>query len=190
VQPPIIRTARLVLRPLTIEDAEVLFNYRSDERVFRYQSWRPVDCSEAEQFIQTFSQGNFGVANTWFQLGLYFQDTLGLIGDLGLHFLDEAHQAVEIGFTIAPEFQRQGFAYEAVREIFHYVFSILDKHRVTASVDPRNLASIALLERLGMRKEALFRQSLLCRGEWVDDAVYAILRSEWASKPSGNPPLT
>jgi RimJ/RimL family protein N-acetyltransferase len=48
-----------------------------------------------------------------------------------------------------------------------------------ASVDPRNQPSVALLEKVGMRQEAHFRQSLFWRGEWVDDIVFAMLRSEW-----------
>jgi RimJ/RimL family protein N-acetyltransferase len=179
--PPRLQTDRLILRPLAIEDSDALFNYRSDERVFQYQSWRPVERIEAERFIQAFSQGDFGRANTWFQFGIYIQQTLELIGDLGLHFQDEKHRTVEIGFTIAPAFQRRGYAYEAVREILQYVFEILGKHRVTASVDPRNIASSSLLEKIGMRKEAHFRESLWCFGEWVDDVVYAILRDEWTS---------
>ena len=46
-------------------------------------------------------------------------------------------------------------------------------------MDPRNEPSVALLERVGMRKEAHFRKSLWFKGEWVDDMVLAILKSEW-----------
>ena len=53
----------------------------------------------------------------------------------------------------------------------------LGKHRVFASADPRNARSLALLERVGMRREAHFRESLWFKGEWVDDVVYAILES-------------
>jgi RimJ/RimL family protein N-acetyltransferase len=56
---------------------------------------------------------------------------------------------------------------------------MLDTHRVFASVDPRNTASMALFEHLGMRPEAHFRQSLWFKGDWVDDVVFAILKSEW-----------
>ena len=60
---------------------------------------------------------------------------------------------------------------------------MLRKHRVYASVDPRNKPSMALLERVGMRKEAYLRQSLFWKGEWVDDVIYALLRSEWPRPP-------
>ena len=179
--PPTLQTDRLVLKPLSIEDAGALFHYRSDERVFQYQSWQPTESTEAEQFIQEFSQGEFGAAQTWYQMGLYLKQSQELIGDIGLHFLEEQSQCVEIGFTVAPEFQRRGYAHEAVRGILTFLFDTLGKHRVTASTDPRNIASIALLEKLGLRKEAHLRESLHCRGEWVDDVVFAILQDEWIS---------
>jgi RimJ/RimL family protein N-acetyltransferase len=52
---------------------------------------------------------------------------------------------------------------------------------VHASVDPRNAACVALLQALGMRQEAHFRESLWLHGEWVDDAVFALLAWEWSS---------
>jgi RimJ/RimL family protein N-acetyltransferase len=63
--------------------------------------------------------------------------------------------------------------------LLDYLFTVLNKHRVFASVDPRNEASMALLRSVGMRQEAHFRQSLFWKGEWVDDVVLGLLRSEW-----------
>jgi RimJ/RimL family protein N-acetyltransferase len=60
-----------------------------------------------------------------------------------------------------------------------YLFNTLNKHRITGSVDPKNSDSIKLLERLNFRKEAHFKESLFINGEWVDDIVYGILKSEW-----------
>lgn len=60
-----------------------------------------------------------------------------------------------------------------------YLLGPVQKHRVFASVDPRNTRSLALLERVGMRQEAHFRESLWFKGEWVDDVVFAILAAEW-----------
>ena len=49
---------------------------------------------------------------------------------------------------------------------------------ITASIDPKNTDSIRMVERLGFKKKAHFRESLFIRGEWVDDAVYAILEKD------------
>ena len=73
----------------------------------------------------------------------------------------------------------KGYATEALRAMVDYLFANLGKHRIVASVDPRNTPSIRLIERLGFRKEAHFKESYYLRGEWVDDIIYAMLRTEW-----------
>lgn len=88
----------------------------------------------------------------------------------------------EIGFTLNWLQHGKGFAAEALTETLNFLFLELDKHRVTASIDPRNEKSIKLVERLGFRKEAHFRKSLLINNEWVDDLVYAMLKDDWLEK--------
>ena len=105
-----------------------------------------------------------------------------LVGDIGLHFLSDPPRQMEIGYTLSPEHRGKGYGTEAVRAAIDFCFRTLDKHRVHASVDPRNTASMALLERLGLRKEGHFRQSLWWKGQWVDNVIYAILASEWLDR--------
>ena len=81
--------------------------------------------------------------------------------------------------TLAPEFQRQGYAAEAFRALLSYLFGTMGKHRVFGSVDPANTASIALVRRVGMRQEAHLVKSLWFRGDWVDDVIFALLEEEW-----------
>jgi RimJ/RimL family protein N-acetyltransferase len=94
-----------------------------------------------------------------------------------VHFLQDGHQ-VEIGFALAPSSQGRGFAAEAVVAVLDLLFGQLGKHRVFASADPRNRSSLRLLQRVGMRQEAHFRESVLFKGTWADDTVFAVLRSE------------
>ncbi len=86
--------------------------------------------------------------------------------------------------TLAPEFQRQGYAGEAFRALLSYLFGTLGKHRVFGSVDPANTASIALLRRVGMRQEAHLVKSLWFRETWVDDVIFALLEEEWDAEMS------
>jgi RimJ/RimL family protein N-acetyltransferase len=102
-----------------------------------------------------------------------------LIGDLGVNLPADAGDSVEFGISIEPDRQGHGYADEAVRAVFDHLFGKLGRHRVHASVDPRNLACMALLRALGMRQEAHHRESLWLRGEWVDDAIFAMLDHEW-----------
>jgi RimJ/RimL family protein N-acetyltransferase len=88
----------------------------------------------------------------------------------------------EIGITIAPAFQGNGYATEALNAVLNLLFVQLGKHRVFASVDPCNLRSMALMKRLGLRQEAHFVRGLWFKDGWVDDVVFAMLDDEWRVK--------
>lgn len=170
-------TARLRLDALRPGDAAALFAYRADPAVSRYQGWRPASLDEAAGFIQRQQALVFDTPGNWFQFALRLRDSDELVGDLGLHFVDA--DTVEFGVTLAPAHQGRGLAAEAARAALARVFDDLKRHRACASVDPRNIACIALLERLGLRKEAHFRESWRDGDAWADDAVYAMLAREW-----------
>jgi RimJ/RimL family protein N-acetyltransferase len=174
-------TDRLRIGELTLADAPAFFNYRSLEEVTRFQSWLPDSIDDARAFIARHTSRPFDQIDSWYQLAIRSAATNELVGDLGVHFLPDGHQ-VEIGVTIAPAHQRQRYAASALTALFDHLFAVMNKHRVVASVDPRNDASMALMRRVGMRPEAHFRQSLLWKGEWVDDVVFGLLRSEWLAR--------
>ena len=117
------------------------------------------------------------IADTWFQFVIIDIIENDIIGDLGIHFLDD--EQVEIGCTLEKKQHRKGYATEALKTVMDYLFNELNKHRIIGSIDPQNISSIRLVESLGFRKEAHFKESLLIYGEWVDDVVYAILKKEW-----------
>ncbi len=128
-----------------------------------------------------------GIPDTWFQMGLHRRSDDLLIGDLGMHFIDDARQ-VEIGYTIAPDHQRQGYATEVLTATIATLFTDFGVHRIIASIDPRNLASAALLEKMCFRREAHFVRSIEIGGIWLDDCIYALLREEWiARNPDSDP---
>lgn len=173
-----IQTERLLLRPLTFLDADAFFRYRLLPEVCRFQSFQPKTRSEVESFLRANESARPNTPDAWRQLAICLRNGT-LIGDVGLHTLDEWQ--LELGYTLAPEHQGKGYATEAVAAVLRQAFSVWNKHRVTASVDPENQASIRLLERLGFRKEAHFRKSFRMNESWYDDCVYALLREDWAA---------
>ena len=169
-------TARLRIDALRPLDAAALFACRADPAVARYQGWCPVDVAAVRAFIDAQPQPP---VHGWFQRAIRLRADGTLIGDLGVNLPEAAADSVEFGISIAPARQGHGYASEALRAVFDHVFGQLGRHRVLASVDPRNLACMALLRGLGMRQEAHHRESLWLRGVWVDDAIFALLAREW-----------
>ena len=173
-----ITTERLKVRPLTRADAQEFFSYRSLPEVGLFQSWQPAKMNEVQAFLAKNESASLDTLDAWYQLAICLPDGQ-LIGDIGLHTLE--HRQLEIGYTLSPMFQGMGYAAEAVRAVVREAFTVWNKHRITASVDPENHASIRLLERLGFRKEAHHKKSYWMRGKWTDDCIYAMLQEEYGN---------
>ena len=171
-----IQTDRLLIRAIEMKDKEDFFHYRSMPQVYKYQTWKPRQIREIEEFIRKNAGVCPNTVNAWLQLAICLKEGR-MIGDIGIHFTED-HQ-IEIGYTLSPEHQGNGYAFEAVKVVINYAFLEWKKHRITASVDPENTQSIKLLEKLGFRKEAHFVKSFLMDGQWCDDYVYAMLEEDW-----------
>jgi len=172
-----ILTERLFIRKLEMNDAQNFLKYRSLPEVYEFQSFKPKNTKDIEGFFEMLSELP-NTRNTWFQLAVCVKYQNKLIGDIGIHFFEDDEQT-EIGYTLNPDFQGMGFAKEAVTAVIRYLFMVLGKHRIIASVDPDNEKSIKLLDKIGMRKEAHFRKSIKINGIWSDDCIYAILKEEY-----------
>jgi len=174
-----LHTERLFLRPMLKSDAEQVFSYRADSETNKYQGWIPKTIADVHSFIESRVSPILNIQGTWFQFVVLKTENNEIIGDVGLHFFDRENKQVELGCTIDKKYQKLGFATEAMSEVMHFLFLELNKHRIITSIDPRNVASINLGTKLGMRQEAHFKESIRQNGVWVDDLIYAILRSEW-----------
>lgn len=168
---------RLTIQMMRQEHAATLVAYRNDPDVARFQDWAiPFTDEMADQLIGE-QAGLDGPANgTWVQLAVAHDGTT--IGDVAVGIYDEGRQAM-IGYSISPAEQGNGYATEAVTAVLDALFRAPGMHRVSATIDPANLASRRVLEKLGFRHEGHAVRSVSVRGEWVDDDSFAVLASEW-----------
>ena len=176
----ILESERLLLKPIQIENAIDVFEYRSDTDINRFLNFVPQTIQDVESFIGK-NPKEFNNPESWFQLVIVEKTTNKVIGDLGVHFFGNENLQVELGYTLNKKYHGKGYASEVMKMIVDYLFDKYNKHRIIASVDPDNKKSIKLLERAGFKKEGHFRESLYFKGVWVDDVIYAILKKEWKS---------
>ncbi len=173
-----IESERLHLRPISANDNENVFRYRSDSETNKYQGFIPKTITEVDEFIAK-NPSKFNLPESWFQLVILDKVSNTLIGDIGIHFIGDDGFQCELGGTLSKTHHGKGLATEAMKITIEYLFNTLNKHRITASVDPKNIDSIRLLERLNFRKEAHFKKSLFIDGIWVDDIIYGLLQTDW-----------
>jgi RimJ/RimL family protein N-acetyltransferase len=142
-------TERLLLRRSRPEDAEVISAYRTDPDVSRYQGWDRTDVAGVREAIVEMAGRVPGQPGGWVQFTIEELGTGQVVGDVGLNPLDE-QGVIEIGYTLAPEFQGRGYATEAVGALVAYAFDVLDAEVVRAYAAAVNTPSIRLAERVGL----------------------------------------
>ena len=118
------------------------------------------------------------------QRSCFFETIEGetLIGEVSLIWRSAEARQGELGWIFHPDFHGRGYATEATNALLDLGFGPADLHRIYARCDARNEPSWRLMERLGMRREAHFRQHGLFKGAWDEEFYYAILRDEWLSR--------
>lgn len=180
-----LQTERLKLRVMRVADAPVLAAYRDVPEIARFQSWpMPFTLDAAHEMLEDQEHLDDLAVQGWAQLAIEHDGQV--VGDLGVNLVDDGHIA-EIGFTLAPAHHGNGFASEATAAMVDALFAHTDVHRIVASIDPANVASMRVIEHIGFRYEGTARRAELVRGEWLDDMRFALLRddrADWLARPT------
>ena len=155
--------------------------YRADPDVARYQSWSDYTAEGGRALIASMQGLRPGVPGEWYQLALEERTAAALVGDLALKVDEDEPREAELGFTLAPAYQGRGYGTEAVRGLLDYAFGTLGLHRVVAVTDALNAPAAALLDRVGMRREAHFHENVFFKGAWGSEFLFAMLDREWAA---------
>ena len=178
-----IRTARTLVRSMTVDDAPVVIAYRNDPEVARYQDWDlPVP---AERVVAQLGADQPDEIAAGVHTNLAIEVDGVVVGDVYVG-VDEDGGVAEIGFTLALEHQGKGYASEAAGAVAVALFQHLDLVRLSGQLDPENIASQRTLERIGLVFESRSPRSYRVRGEWVDNMVYAATREQfeaWRHRP-------
>lgn len=175
-------TPRLSIRRFRPSDVEPFANYRADPAIARYQSWDSFSLENAIAFVNEQVSIVPNAPGIWAQLAIELKASGTMIGDCAFVSPKDSPWEAQIGYTLAGEHQRKGFAQEAIKELLNYLFVELGKHRVVASIDTRNEPSVKLMGRLGFRKEAHFIRNGFYKNEWCDEFVFALLQQEWLQR--------
>ena len=180
-----IETERLLLRPFATTDLEALYAIHGDEGNVRYLYNEARTREEVQDLLERKVAGAaVDAEGDWLSAAAVLRESGDMVADVSLLWASELHKQGEIGFIVHPLHQGRGYATEAARPLLAFAFETLGLHRVFGRVEPRNVGSTRVLEKLGMRQEAHLIENEWVKGEWQSEAVYAILAREWAELAS------
>lgn len=172
-----LETPRLILRRFRDDDLEPFLVYRNHPEVARYQSWTQWTREQALDFFRDQKRVDPGDLGRWFQYAMELKDGGALVGDCGLCMKVERPRTAEIGFSLAPEHQRQGLAFEAVSRLVDCAFREMGVTRIVATAIRDNDRSAALLDRLGLKPG--IPERVWFKGQWAEELRFSLSRADW-----------
>ncbi len=169
-------TERLKLRPLAPSDAKGLHTAYGDPDAMRF--W---DCAPSRDLAETKARipRNTPHFAMWAVLS---RDTRRFLGMVNYHHRHAGHRRLAIGYILAREHWRKGLMSEALVPFLDHCFGALASHRVEALIEPGNVASRALAEKLGFSSEGLLRDHLCVEGRYRSVIMYSLLANEWRAR--------
>lgn len=169
-----LKTERLFLSEMTLADTEILFGYWSDDLVTRYMNIEPFQSLQpVEEMIRMLRQ--LEMEGKALRCVIILQATGEIIGTCGFNYIDHENQRAEIAYDLGTRFWKRGYATEAVQALMEWGIESFKLHRMEAKVDPRNEASISLLEKLGFQEEGLLRDYEKIGTEYQDLKLFSWL---------------
>lgn len=173
-----LRTERLILRDFVADDWQAVLAYQKDPRYLQFYPWRDRSEEDVRAFVQMFLDQQTEEPRRKFQLAITLPEDGRLIGNCGIRRKDENDWEGDIGYELAPEFWRLGYATEVATLMVGYGFDELKLHRVSSWCIADNVASARVLEKVGLRLEGRSRENEYFKGRWWDTLLYGLLEGE------------
>ncbi|MEO8235311.1 MAG: GNAT family N-acetyltransferase [Flavobacterium sp.] len=171
-----LKSDRLLLRQITSDDVNEIFELRSNSETMKYIP-RPLVTSIEEamshiKMIQDKIESNEGI--NW---AITLKDNSKMIGIIGHYRIRWEHFRSEIGYMLLPEYHGKGVVTEAIELMIKYGFNEMKMHSLEAIIDPENTASARVLEKNNFVKEAHILQNEFYDGKFLDTVIYSILNN-------------
>jgi ribosomal-protein-alanine N-acetyltransferase len=175
---------QLRLRPMRVDDWEAIHSFAGLHEVYRYQAWEPNTAEQTRDYVTEAAAAYEDPSQTRFYLSATRPDEriVGL-GQVTVH--SRTWRCAEIGYTVHPEHWGRGYGTQIARLAVDFAFGELGMHRVEATCDPRNTASVRILRRIGMTHEGTLRHTMELRDGWRDSHVFSVLEDEWSRTHGG-----
>ena len=163
----ILETDRLMLRPITLDDAEDLFEYASDPENTRHTFPTHQSIEETEWVIS-----NLFMSSPLGNFAIELKENGKMIGTCDLR-VTESEKSAELAYAINKKYWGNGYAPEAAKKLLELAFQDLKIERLWAKFSSENPASGRVMEKIGMEKEGILRHTKNLCGDFVDQVIYS-----------------
>ena len=180
-----LETPRLILRDIRDADYDDCHEYATDPEVIRYMNWGPNTHAITRKVIDGWLKDQRKWPRAVVNMAVEHRADAKMIGALRFAVLDRASGTCDFGYSFNRRYWNQGLATEAVTALLPIAFDTLGMHRMVATCDARNIGSWRVMEKLGMRREALFHRDVKAHDGWRDSYLYALLAEEWRAANVG-----
>lgn len=175
-------TDRLILRPLRLSDAASIFEYAQDPEMTRFTSWdHHKSIEEAKAFIKEAIERYKTTPLDPLAIILK-SDPERVIGTVGIKARSHPYEA-ELAYGLARTYWRQGLMREACNSLIDIAFKEHGFKRIYATCARENIASKAVMKKIGMQFEGCMRARSFRKDRFWDVEMYSILVSDWKSHP-------
>jgi ribosomal-protein-alanine N-acetyltransferase len=172
-----IGTARLNLRDFVKLDFDAIHAYSSDPRVTKYLFFGPRDTDSTADYLEGLLASQVEVPRTRFELAVEEIESGRVVGACDLSLIER--NVVDLGYMLGLADWGKGYATEIALALVDAAFFDLRADRIISTVDVNNQASIRVLEKIGMRWEAVFRKHRRAKNRWWDCHLFVLPREVW-----------
>lgn len=170
-----LETERLLLRRLTNDDFEEVIALRGNPETMKFIP-RPLVKTKEDALEHLRMMEEKIVNNTGINWGITIKGNPKIIGIIGHYKIQPENHRSEIGYMMLPEFNGKGYMSEAIKVVLAYGFDQLNLHSIEAVIDPDNVASEKILQKIGFVKEAHILENELWDGKFWDSVIYSLLK--------------
>ncbi|HWJ33856.1 MAG TPA: GNAT family protein [Steroidobacteraceae bacterium] len=172
-----IGTARLRLRDFVQSDFDAIYAYSSDPRVTKFLFFGPRDTDSTADYLEGLLASQEEIPRTRFELAVEETASGRVIGACDLSLIER--NVVDLGYMLGLVDWGKGYATEIALALVDAAFFDLRAARIISTVDVNNRASIRVLEKIGMRWEAVFRKHRRAKNRWWDCHLFVLPREVW-----------
>ena len=178
-----LQTNRLKLEELSLKELDTIHSLHSLPQTDEFNTLGiPESLHVTETLLIDWIDQQKATPRTSYIFPIKLIETSQFVGLIALIIGKPKYKIAEVWYKIHPNHWRQGYATEALTKLLEFGFLNLGLHRIEAGSAIENIASIKVLEKVGMKREGIKRKILPLGEKWIDNYFYSILETDFEQK--------